>query len=200
MKDWIAYFFSYSFKLHERQQTVLQRSQLTTARPSSTQDSYSSVNGPQSHFLSDDKNMSGNYVDVKIRRENDIKGTNFPGLSNSLGSVRGNIMGSPRSNSNDGRQLFLGRSSWALDHPNQKGFKSDSHPRTPVYRSQERLKTSVDSTDRGRSDNRKRYHQLNESYMPQLQSVTRLDHIGRCRPFVDGGIAAIALRRCRLPR
>lgn len=109
-------------------------------------------------------------------------------------------MGSPRSNSNDGSQLFLGRASWALDHSNQKGFKLDSHPRTPVYRSQERLKTSVDSTDRDRSDNRKRYHQLNEPYMPQLQPVTRLDHIGRCGPLVDGGIAGIALRRCRLPR
>lgn len=197
MQDWIVYSFSYSFKLHERQHTVLQRSQLTTARPSSIQDSYSSVNSPQSHFLSDDQNMSGHNVDLKIRRENDIKGTIFPGLSSSLGSAKGNTMGSPRSNSNDGSQLFLGRASWALDHSNQKGFNSDSHPRTPVYRSQERLKTSVDSTDRGRSDNRKRYHQLNESYMPQLQPVTRLDHIGRCR---CSGIAGIALRRCRLPR
>lgn len=155
MQDWIVYSFSYLFKLHERQHTVLQRSQLTTVRPSSI----------QSHFLSDDQNMSGNNVDLKIRRENDIKGTMFPGLSNLLGSAKGNTMGSPRSNSNDGSQLFLGRASWALDHSNQKGFKLDSHPRTPVYRSLERLKTSVDSTDRDRSDNRKRYHQLNESYI-----------------------------------
>lgn len=129
---------------------------MTTARPSSIQDSYSSVNGPQSHFLSDDQDISSNNVDLISRRENNIKGTIFPGLSDSLDSPKGNTVVSPKSNGNDGCQSFLGRASWALDHSNQKGFKSDSHPWTPVYPCQERLKTSVDSTDRGRCNNRER--------------------------------------------